>query len=80
MRYKDVGNDSNVREYQFLRDGIQVTFKDDKTYVYREPVHVRKMKRLAVAGDGLNGYINTNEPAFTRGAARRKRLRRSRNV
>ena len=60
--YKNLGGDSNVRAYEINDDSITVQFNDGGTYLYnydsagREMIE--KMKILAVAGKGLNTFIN----------------------
>ncbi len=63
-RYKDLDGDSGVSAYEIGNDSIKVQFKDGAIYLYnygsagREKIE--KMKALAVSGDGLNSYIDTN--------------------
>jgi hypothetical protein len=60
--YKDIGGDSGVAAYEIGAGSITVQFSDGGTYLYNGSApgaaHVAKMQRLAVAGDGLNTYIN----------------------
>lgn len=63
--YKDIDHDSGVYGYEINADSITVWFKDGgKPYVYSYgsagQLHIENMKELAVAGDGLNSYINRN--------------------
>lgn len=62
--YRDVDNDSNVKRYKLVKRGLRVTFKDGKSYLYTDKKEVLVMAKLAKAGDGLNGYININQPKF----------------
>lgn len=73
-RYKNLSGQSNVLAYEFLNDGIIVQFNDRTQYIY----HVLKvgagnmseMKRLAVAGKGLNSFINRT-PEIRKGYSKR---------
>ena len=63
--YKDNDGDSNVESYEIGADYIAVKFNGTAkiyTYSYRKAgvTNVEIMKRLAVSGDGLNAFINTN--------------------
>ena len=67
--YKNLNGDSNVVAFQLNDQAITVKFREPSksgydTYVYSESsagsYHVEQMKQLAVAGSGLNGYINEN--------------------
>ena len=63
-RYKNSGGNSGVSAYEIADDSIKVKFSDNSVYLfsYRKPgsSHVEKMKILAIRGQGLNSYINTN--------------------
>jgi len=60
--YKNLSGLSNVSAYEIGGESIKVWFKDGKGYLYdyssagRE--NIEKMKALAVAGRGLNTFIN----------------------
>lgn len=60
--YKNLGGNSAVIAYDMGPDWITVEFFDGAMYRYTYASagarHVEEMKRLAVAGRGLNGYIN----------------------
>ena len=61
--YKNLGIDSNVESYQIFDNLIKVKFKGTaKIYLYSyigaTKFHVDNMKKLAIAGNGLNSYIN----------------------
>jgi len=62
--YNDVNGDSGVAGYESGDDYIRVRFKNGSIYLYTyaQPGqnHVEHMITLAVAGDGLNSYINRN--------------------
>ncbi|MEQ8238897.1 MAG: hypothetical protein RIA69_06775 [Cyclobacteriaceae bacterium] len=63
--YKDLNGDSNVEAYETGNNFISVKFKGSRktyTYSYQKAgkYHVEQMKVLAIKGDGLNGYINSN--------------------
>ena len=64
-RYKNLGGNSGVIEYEIGTDFIKVKFKGSgKVYVYdyvsagRE--NIKQMKALAKKGIGLNAFININ--------------------
>jgi hypothetical protein len=64
-KYADINNDSGVDSFEINDSSITVWFKGtSRSYTYSYSVagqpHVDEMKRLAVAGDGLNAYINYN--------------------
>lgn len=64
-KYADINNDSGVAGYEISATSITVWFKGAaRQYIYSYTVagqyHVEKMKQLAIAGDGLNAYINYN--------------------
>ena len=65
-KYKDIDNDSSVTAYKLKGRGIVVEFDGEKRFYYSERKHVRKMKKLAKAGDGLNAYVNINKPEYKR--------------
>ena len=60
--YKDVNGDSGVIAYEHGEDFIKVQFKNGAVYHYdyasAGSTNIEKMKELAVAGDGLNAFIN----------------------
>lgn len=60
--YANYGGDSGVVGFECEADRIVVYFRDGSAYSYgpMQPGahHVREMRRLAEAGEGLNGYIN----------------------
>jgi hypothetical protein len=67
-RYKNLGGDSGVVSYEISDTSIKVKFKTtSKAYVYSYvrpgQLHVEKMKELAVAGHGLQSYINRHRGA-----------------
>jgi hypothetical protein len=67
-RYKNLGGDSGVVSYGIGVDFIKVSFKTTpKIYVYTHTKpgqnHVDKMKALAIAGHGLQTYINQHRSA-----------------
>jgi hypothetical protein len=62
-RYKNRGGDSGISAYEIGADYIMVKFSGTfKTYTYSYSkagnVHIENMKKLAIHGSGLNGYIN----------------------
>ena len=60
-RYANHGGNSGVRGYSIGEDYIDVMFFTGAVYRYSyrsaEVAKVEEMKRLAVAGQGLNSYI-----------------------
>jgi hypothetical protein len=60
--YKNLSGDSGVMAYEIGKDSITVQFQDESVYVFNEESagkeNITKMKELAVAGQGLNTYIN----------------------
>jgi len=63
QRYADTDRDSGVHSFEIHDTSIIVWFKGTNrpyTYSYQRAgmQHVEQMKRLALAGDGLNEYIN----------------------
>ena len=62
-RYKNLSGDSNVVAYELGQGSITVQFATGthRTYLYDSvrpgPAMVTEMRRLAVAGRGLNSYI-----------------------
>ncbi len=59
--YKNLGGDSGVTAYEIGIEFIKVQFHDGSIYLYtylstgREDIE--QMKKLAIAGEGLNSYI-----------------------
>lgn len=65
QRYADINNDSGVIGFEINPTSITIWFEGTvRPYTYSYAVagqaHVEKMKQLALAGDGLNAYINYN--------------------
>jgi hypothetical protein len=65
QKYADTNNDSGVDSFEIDDSSITVWFEGaSRPYTYSYSVagnhHVDKMKQLALAGDGLNAYINYN--------------------
>ena len=62
QRYLNLGGNSNVRAYEIGADSITVQFNDGSIYVYTchsaGSGNIEQMKTLAVAGRGLNSFIN----------------------
>jgi len=60
--YSNLGGDSGVSAYEIDTDSIVVRFSDGKHYEYNATspgtAQVDEMKALAIAGEGLNSYIN----------------------
>ena len=63
-RYRNIDGDSGVAAYEVGPDYIRVQFSDGSVYLYTYASagshNIEEMKRLAVAGDGLNAFINKN--------------------
>lgn len=60
--YKNLGGDSNVAAYEIGSDSIKVQFRDGSLYTYTYQSagqsNIEQMKTLAIAGQGLNSFIN----------------------
>jgi hypothetical protein len=74
--YKNLGHNSGVTHYEINDSSIKVKFKGNiQVYVYTSTKpgqqHVAKMKELALAGRGLQTYINKHKGA---GFDRKERL------
>lgn len=63
-RYKNLGGDSGVSEYEIEAESIKVEFNDGTCYLYTYASagsqNIEHMKNLARRGEGLNSFINTN--------------------
>ena len=61
-RYKNLGRNSGVVAYEIEVDSITVEFHDRAVYIYTYTsagtANIEKMKSLAIAGRGLNAFIN----------------------
>lgn len=62
QKYRDIDNDSGVDSFHIEPTLIKVWFKKSRqayTYTYQSAgqFHVEEMKKLALAGNGLNSYI-----------------------
>jgi hypothetical protein len=59
--YSNLGGDSNVNSFDIGAEHIKVQFNNSPVYVYTYQSagtqNIEAMKLLAVAGHGLNGYI-----------------------
>jgi hypothetical protein len=62
-RYKNIDGDSGVVGYEIGDDFIRVQFSTGAVYLYTNASagaqSIAQMKKLAIAGDGLNAFINT---------------------
>lgn len=71
--YQNLGGNSGVSAYEINEDSISVKFKTGTVYKYSNgsagSAHIENMKKLAIAGTGLNSYINTN-PEVRKGYVR----------
>jgi hypothetical protein len=60
--YANLGRNSNVVSFEEGEGFIEVTFQDGQTYLYTQrsagAANLATMKRLANAGQGLNGFIS----------------------
>jgi len=67
-RYLNLGGDSGIEAYRIEDDAICIQFVNSGTYTYTSEsvgiVHLENMKRLALAGEGLNEYINRNREIY----------------
>ena len=63
-RYKNLNGDSGVAEFENGSDYIRVKFNDGSVYLYTYASagssNIEEMKKLAVAGRGLNSFIKKN--------------------
>ncbi len=61
-RYKNLGGNSGVLAYEIGPDYIKVEFTGGSLYLYNYgsagSQNVERMKELAIAGEGLNSFIN----------------------
>lgn len=61
-RYKSLGGNSGVSAYEIGTESITVQFGSGAVYLYTYQSagssNIEKMKSLAVAGEGLNSFIN----------------------
>ena len=67
-RYGNLSGNSGVVAYEIGPDFIRVWFTDGDPYKYTIATagafHVAQMKKLAIAGQGLSGYIATYRPGY----------------
>lgn len=60
--YQESSDESGIAAYQITPTSIVIQFKTGGVYLYNHAApgraHVKAMQQLAVAGDGLNTYIN----------------------
>jgi hypothetical protein len=63
-RYANRGGDSGIVAYETGPDSIAVQFHDGSVYLYTAMScgthNCGQMKSLAIQGEGLNAFINTN--------------------
>lgn len=63
-QYRNLGGDSGISSYKIGVDRIIVTFTSGAVYEYTNSSagsnQIEIMKSLAINGQGLNGYINSN--------------------
>ena len=64
QNYKNLGRDSGVSRYQIDQQSIIVEFSTGAAYEYTYAsagsYNIERMKQLAVDGQGLNSFINSN--------------------
>ena len=62
QRYGNLGGDSGVAAFEIGDDSIKVQFSTGAVYLYTYQSagshNIEEMKRLALAGKGLNSFIN----------------------
>ncbi|MBV6410687.1 MAG: hypothetical protein GAKPKEKM_01509 [Rhodocyclaceae bacterium] len=60
-RYKNLDGDSGVVGYEIADTSITVGFRDGSIYLYTYQSagaeNIERMKKLAIAGEGLNSFI-----------------------
>lgn len=63
-KYKNLSGNSGVAAYEIDTDSITVEFHDGAVYLYNYQTNgqdnIEQMKKLAVAGKGLNSFITQN--------------------
>ena len=63
-QYRNIDGDSGIAEFEIGPDYIRVKFIGGSVYLYTYvsagSQNIEQMKRLAVAGNGLNAFINKN--------------------
>ncbi|MBI4500365.1 MAG: hypothetical protein HY700_04315 [Gemmatimonadetes bacterium] len=61
--YQNLSGDSGVTYYEIGTESVAVQFRNGSIYVYDYtrpgPLHVERLKELAIAGRGLSTYIST---------------------
>lgn len=68
--YRDWDHNSNILAYELGNDYVIVQFKSGRWRFYKYTVfscgsfNITEMKRLAIAGNGLNEYIIRNKVAY----------------
>ena len=69
-RYKNLGANSGIIAYEIDDQSITVEFQDGSVYLYTYDSagaeNIERMKKLAIAGEGLNSFINTT-PSVRKG-------------
>lgn len=69
-RYKNLGGNSGIMAYEIDDQSITVEFQDGSVYLYTYDSagaeNIERMKKLAIAGEGLNSFINTT-PSVRKG-------------
>ena len=68
QRYANRGGDSGIEAFRIEPNGICIQYIKNGTYTYTVDKlgsdHIGNMKRLALEGEGLNGYITKNRNVY----------------
>lgn len=63
-KYKNLSGESNITSYLIDENSITILFNDGGFYLYSTMkvglANMNQMKKLALQGHGLNGFINKN--------------------
>ena len=63
-RYADIGSDSGIDSYAYGEDFVQIKFKTGEVFEYTTKsagsANIKKLIKLAEAGDGLNTFLSRN--------------------
>jgi hypothetical protein len=64
IRYKNAGGKSKVQRFHLAKDAVTVINNDGTSYIYTNqsagPEKISKMKTLALAGKGLDSFIESD--------------------
>ncbi|WP_206613194.1 hypothetical protein [Pseudodesulfovibrio sp. S3] len=68
QKHANRGGDSGIEAFRIESDGICIQYIKAGTYTYTVGKlgqdHIDNMKQLALEGEGLNEYINTNRDVY----------------